>query len=148
MKLLDNVIKEVGRLHPPVFTVPRQVVRDVEFAGYTLSAGTPVRLALSACHHLSTVFDSPEVFDPDRFAPPREEDKRTPYALVTFGGGPRLCIGVHFATIEVKLLAAHVLRSYHLEPMSDQPPRQSGFIATVVPDGIPMHVHAVTRALL
>ena len=148
MKLLDNVIKEVGRLHPPVFTVPRQVVRDVEFAGYTLSAGTPVRLALSACHHLSTVFDSPEVFDPDRFAPPREEDKRTPYALVTFGGGPRLCIGVHFATIEVKLLAVHVLRSYHLEPMSDQPPRQSGFIATVVPDGIPMHVHAVTRALL
>ncbi|TMD62493.1 MAG: cytochrome P450 [Chloroflexi bacterium] len=58
--------------------------------------------------------------------------------MVTFGGGPRLCIGVHFATIEVKMLAAHVLRSYHLEPISEQPPGQSGFIATVIPNGIPM----------
>jgi retinoid hydroxylase len=148
MKLLDNVIKEAGRLHPSVFTVPRLVMRDVEFAGYTLPAGTPVRLALAACHHLSTVFANPQVFDPDRFAPPREEDKRTPYALVTFGGGPRLCIGVHFATIEVKLLAAHVLRSYHLEPTSDQPPRQSGFIATIIPNGIPMRVTARTCAVV
>ncbi len=144
MKVLDNVIKEAGRLHPPVFTVPRSVLRDVEFAGYTLPAGTHVRLALAACHHLSDVFDNPEVFDPDRFAPPREEDKRTPYALVTFGGGPRLCIGVHFATIEVKMLAAQVLRSYHLEPMSDHPPEQSGFTATIIPNGLPTRVTART----
>lgn len=32
MKILDNFIKEAGRLYSPVFTVPRQVVHDVEFA--------------------------------------------------------------------------------------------------------------------
>ena len=148
MKLLDNFIKETGRLHPPVFTVPREVMRDVEFAGYRLPAGTPVRLALAASHHLPAVFANPEVFDPDRFAPPRDEDRRTPYGLVTFGGGPRLCIGVNFATIEVKMLAAHVLRSYHLEPVSDRPPEQSGFIATIIPNGIPMRVTERSRSQL
>ncbi len=79
--------------------------------------------------------------------PSREEDRRTPYALVTFGGGPRLCIGVHFATIEVKVLAAHVLRSYRLEPINNKPPAQIGLFATVIPDGIPMRVLARSRAV-
>jgi retinoid hydroxylase len=140
MKLLDNLIRETGRLHPPVFSVPRGVVQDVEFAGYTLPEGTIVRLALAAGHRLPNVFANPDVFDPDRLAPPREEDKRTPYSLVTFGGGPRLCIGINFANIEVKALAAHVLRSYHLEPVSDEPPIQIGFTATIIPSGIPVRV--------
>jgi cytochrome P450 len=146
MKTLDNFIAETGRLYSPVFTVPRQVVQEVEFADYTLPAGTIVRLALAAGHHLPRVFADPEAFDPDRFAPPREEDRRTPYGLVTFGGGPRLCIGVHFATIEVKVLAAHVLRSYHLKPASEEFPAQVGFTSTVVKNGIPMRVTARHRA--
>jgi len=146
MKTLDNFIAETGRLYSPVFTVPRRIVRNVECAGYTLPAGTIVRLALAAGHHLPGVFANPEAFDPDRFAPPREEDRRTPYGLVTFGGGPRLCIGVHFATIEVKALAAHVLRSYHLEPLSEEFPAQFGFTGTVVKNGIPMSVTARHRA--
>lgn len=146
MKLLDNFIKETGRLHPPVVTVPREVVRDVEFAGYRLPAGTPVRLALAASHHLPAAFANPGAFDPDRFAPPRDEDRRTPYGLVTFGGGPRLCIGVNFATIEVKVLAAQVLRSYHLEPASDRPPEQFGLTATIIPNGIPMRVTELSRS--
>jgi Cytochrome P450 len=73
-----------------------------------------------------------------------EEDKRTPYGLVTFGSGPRLCIGIHFATIEVKVLAAYVLRSCCLEPISEQPPEQAGFIATIIPNGISMRVRPLT----
>ncbi len=140
MKALDYFIRETGRLHPPVFNVPRGVVKDVAFAGYTLPAGTNVRLALAAGHRLPNVFATPDLFDPDRFAPPREEDKRTPYALVTFGGGPRLCIGINFANIEVKALAAHVLRACRLEPVGDQPPIQVGFTATMIPSGVPMRV--------
>lgn len=146
MKVLESFLKETGRLHSPLFNVPRRVVRDVEFADYTLPEKTPVRLALAASHRLPTVFANPEVFDPDRFAPPREEDKRTPYSLVTFGGGPRLCIGVHFATIEVKVLAAHILRTYHLEAGSSRPPEQVGLIGTFIPHGVPMRVRLGTTA--
>jgi cytochrome P450 len=120
--------------------VPRGVVREVEFAGYTIPVGTLVRLGLAACHRLPDVFANPDAFDPQRFAPPREEDRRVPYSLVTFGGGPRLCIGINFANIEVKALAAHVLRHYHLEPASADPPVQVGLTATILPAGAPMRV--------
>lgn len=146
LKTLDNFIKETGRLHTPVRMVPRQVLQDVDVAGYTLPAGTQVKLALAAGHRLPNVFANPEVFDPDRFAPPREEDKRTPYSLVTFGGGPRLCIGVHFASIEVKVIVAQVLRAYRLEPLNEQPPAQYGFLATFLPNGMPMRVLPHGRA--
>ena len=142
MKVLDNFIKEAARLHTPIFTVPRQVMREVEFAGYTLPKGTIVHLALAASHFLPNVFDKPEVFDPDRFTAPREEDKRTPYGFAPFGAGSRLCIGINFATIEIKLFVAHVLRSYNLEALSDQPPAQIGLIGTSIPMGIPMRVTA------
>ncbi|HEX6817901.1 MAG TPA: cytochrome P450 [Ktedonobacterales bacterium] len=140
LRILDNFVKETGRLHPPVFNVPRGVVEEVEFAGYTLPVGTQVRLALAATHMLPSVFAHPDVFDPDRFAPPREEDKATPYSLVTFGGGSRLCIGINFANIEVKALAAHILRTYSLEAMQEQPPQQVGLTATVLPGGAPLRV--------
>jgi cytochrome P450 len=140
LKVLDNFIKETGRLHSPVISVPRGVKRDVEFAGYEIPAGTWVRLSLAGGHRLPNVFADPERFDPDRFAPPREEDKRTPYSLVTFGGGPRLCIGINFANIEVKALAAHVLRSYTLTPAMEETPVDLGFITTIIPTGIPMRV--------
>jgi cytochrome P450 len=140
LKALENFIKETGRLHPPVFNVPRGVVEEVEFGGYTLPVGTNVRLALAATHRLPSVFANPERFDPDRFAPPRDEERKTPYGLVTFGGGPRLCIGVNFANIEVKALAAHVLRTFRLEAVEDHPPAQAGFTATVLPGGAPMRV--------
>jgi cytochrome P450 len=140
MKMLDNFIKEAGRLYPPVINVPRGVVKDFEFGGYRVPAGTPVRLALAASHRLPQIFANPDIFDPDRFAPPREEDKRSPYALVTFGGGPRICIGMNFANIETKALAAHVLRRYTIEPISGLAPLHAGHWTAVLPDGIRVRV--------
>lgn len=136
MKQLDNFIKETGRLYSPVINVPRGVVKDFEFGGYSVPAGTQVRLALAACHRLPAVWSDPARFDPDRFAPPREEDKRQQYALVTFGGGARICIGVNFANIETKALAAYVLRNYQLEPIPGQRLAHAGFWTAELSDGI------------
>lgn len=143
MRQLDNFIKEAGRLFPPVINVPRGVVEDFEFGGYHIPAGTQVRLALAAGHLLPEVFAEPFSFDPDRFAPPREEDRRTPYALVTFGGGPRICIGINFAQIEVKVLAAHVLRHYHMAVLPGQQIVHAGHWNATLPDGIRMEVKSL-----
>ncbi len=120
MRVLGNAMSEAGRLHPPVGSGPRGVVKEFTFGGYTVPAGAQVRYSIAGAHWLPDVFPDPERFDPDRFAPPREEDKRTPYALIPFGGGPRICIGVNFAQVEIKALAAHVLRRYTLEPVAGQ----------------------------
>jgi cytochrome P450 len=140
LKALDNFVRETGRLYPPVINVPRGISEEVEFVGYTLPAGTQVRLSLGGSHRLPTIFHDPDSFDPDRFAPPREEDKQYPYSLVTFGGGPRVCIGQHFANIEVKALIAHVLPLYNLTPLEGQHPVHAGFLNAFIPGGIKMHV--------
>jgi cytochrome P450 len=88
-------------------------------------------------------FTEPEQFDPDRYLPPREEDRRSPYALVTFGGGPRLCIGVNFANIEVKAIAVDALRRYELSPVESEPPLDMGLITVMVPGGMPMSVREI-----
>ncbi len=120
MKVLDNALSEAERLYPPVANGPRGVVEDFEFNGYHVPAGVFVFYSIAATHLLPSVFANPAHFDPDRFAPPREEDKKTPYSLVGFGGGPRICIGINFAQVEIKALASYILRHYRLEPVPNQ----------------------------
>ncbi len=140
LKALDNFVRETGRLYPPVLNLPRGVVKSFEFGGYSVPAGAELRLGVVGTHYLPSVFPKPETFDPDRFAPPREEDKQTPYGLVTFGGGPRICIGMHFANIEVRALAAHVLQHYDLTAASDTVPVHAGGLTAVLPGGVPLRV--------
>jgi cytochrome P450 len=136
LRLLDRFVRETGRLYPPVLQVPRGVVEDCEFAGYQLPAGIAAHLAIGAGHLLPTVFQEPARFDPDRFLPPRDEEKATPYGLITFGGGPRTCIGMSFAQLELKALVAHVLRTVELVALPDQPLVHAGFWTAFVPGGI------------
>ncbi len=120
LRVLGNALSEAGRLWSPVASGPRGVVSDFEFGGYHVPAGTQARYSIVGGHWMPNIFANPERFDPDRFAAPREEDKKVPYALIPFGGGQRICIGVNFAQVEIKALAAHVLRTYDLEPTPGQ----------------------------
>jgi cytochrome P450 len=97
-------------------------------------------VVVAAGHRLPNVFADPERFDVDRFLPPREEDKRHPYALVTFGGGPRICLGINVAQVEVTALAAHVRRHYRLSLIPGRVIRQVGGIVQTLPDGILIRV--------
>ncbi len=120
MKLLDNALSETERLYPPVPNGPRGVVEDFEFYGYHVPAGTQAFYSILGSHMIPSIFANPKIFDPDRFAPPREEHKKNPHALVGFGGGPRICIGISFAQIEIKTMVSHILRNYRLELVPDQ----------------------------
>jgi cytochrome P450 len=113
----------------------------VEFGGYVLPAGTKVRVSVIGCHRLPDIFREPHTFDPDRYAPPREEDKNHPYALIPFGGGPRICIGINFAQVEIKILAAHVLQRFALQSIPGKEIRQiyHGPMASI-PTGVPVRV--------
>jgi cytochrome P450 len=120
MKTLGYALKEAERLYPPISNLPRGVVKPFTFKGYTVEPGQHVLLSISGSHALSEVWQNPEAFDPDRFAHPREEEKKRPYSLIGFGGGPRICIGQNFATMEIKALAASVLSNFDLEVVEAQ----------------------------
>ena len=125
MKYLDAVVQEAGRLHHPAPAMPRKVVKGFEFGGYTVPEGSLVLYSPAISHRLPDVFDEPNAFDPDRFLEPREEHKREPSGLVTFGGGPRTCLGSAFAVLEMKALMVVLARGYEwsVAPSQDLRPR-------------------------
>jgi cytochrome P450 len=131
LQQLDLVLKEVERLWPPISLAQRGVIEDVEFEGVHLAPGTSVVYSPWATHRMPDVFADPNRFDPDRFAPPRSEHKATPYSLVGFGGGPRLCIGQAFALMEMKIVASLLLRKYRWQLESNQP--QLRYVPTLHP---------------
>jgi cytochrome P450 len=137
---LDRTLKEVERLWPPISLCQRGVTETVEFDGHTLSPGTLVVYSPWVTHRMADVFRDPERFDPDRFAPPREEHRATPYALVGFGGGPRLCIGQAFSLLEAKVIASLLLRRYRCDVAPGDPNLR--WVPTVHPrTGLPGTVH-------
>lgn len=140
MKVLENALSEAERLYPPVGNGPRGTFEAFEFHGYQVPAGSQVFYSIAASHLLPHVFSNPTQFDPDRFAPPREEHKKVPYALVGFGGGPRICIGTNFAKVEIKAMVAHILRRYRLEVVPGQEITQFYRTTSVLPNGLRMRV--------
>jgi cytochrome P450 len=114
------VLKEVERMHPPALAPARVVVQPFQFDGYDVPVGAMVRYATIICHFLPEVFAHPEAFDPERFAAPREEDKRTPYSLVGFGGGSRHCLGKPFAKIFLQTLLVMMLQHYDWSVVADR----------------------------
>lgn len=145
MRYLDNALLEAERMYPPVGNGPRGVIEDFDFNGYHVPAGAFVMYGIAASHLIPSIFADPETFDPDRFAPPREEHKRTPYALVGFGGGPRVCIGINFAKVEIKALISQALRRYQLELVPDQQLTQFYRITALPLYGIRMRVRERAR---
>ena len=66
-------------------------------------------------------FAEPQRFDPDRFAAPREEDAKHPFAYVPFGGGRHRCLGANFALMQQKAIFSVLLRRFEFELVA--PPR-------------------------
>lgn len=120
MPYLDQIVKEVERLYPPVAGGFRGVVKPFEFNGYRVPEGWMALYRIDAAHRDRRIYTDPERFDPDRFSPERAEHKRFDFSLVGFGGGPRVCLGLAFAQLEIKLVAAHLLRHYTWEVVPDQ----------------------------
>lgn len=112
LETLDRVIKESLRLVAPVHGIPRRTVKDVEFKGHTIPAGTFVMTSPLVTHQLPDYWKNPTHFDPDRFAPERNEHKQHPYQYVPFGGGAHMCIGLHFADLQIKAIMHQVLLKY------------------------------------
>ena len=112
--VLEGVVKEVLRLHPPLIILMRQVSQDLQFKDYTIKAGAMVWASPPVTHRLSKLFSNPLAFDPERFSDERREDKNL-MAYQPFGGGKHKCSGNAFAMFQIKAIFAVLLRRYEFE---------------------------------
>lgn len=121
MPLTEMVFKEALRLIPPVPLVPRRAVRDFEWQGVTIPAGASVTAMIGPILMSPEYFTNPESFDPERFSPNRAEDKSHKFAWSPFGGGAHKCIGMHFASMQVKAFMHAFLGRYRVRLASAKP---------------------------
>jgi cytochrome P450 len=119
MTQTDRVIKETLRLYPPLSTLPKFSNRSFEHNGYIIPSDVLVITYPIHTHHMEEYWDNPTVFDPDRFSPERAEHKRHHYSWVPFSGGAHMCIGLHFANMQIKLVIAELLLSYRISVPAD-----------------------------
>ena len=118
LKFTEQIAKESMRLYPPAFGLGREAIADCEIGGYHVPAGTQVFMFQWATQRDSRFYDQPDKFMPERWT---EEftDRLPKYAYFPFGGGPRACIGVSFAMMEIILVLATVGQKFRLELVPD-----------------------------
>ncbi|KAM3862855.1 LOW QUALITY PROTEIN: cytochrome P450 26C1 [Diretmus argenteus] len=109
LRYIDCVVKEVLRFLPPVSGGYRTALQTFELDGYQIPKGWSVMYSIRDTHETAAVFQSPELFNPDRFGPDREESRSSRFSYVPFGGGVRSCVGKELAQIILKTLAIELI---------------------------------------
>ncbi len=142
--LLENIIKEVLRLHPPLIFLIRKVMQDFHFKGYTVKAGKYLCTSPRVSHRIAEVFPDPEKFDPDRYTRQRQEDA-LPFSWIAFGGGKHKCSGNAFALLQLKAIFCILLRRYTFELVDDKDSYQDDFTQMVVQPASPCRIRYVKR---
>jgi sterol 14-demethylase len=112
--VLEAVLKEVLRLHPPLIILMRGVLRDFTAEGVTIPEGSLVAISPPVSHAMPELFPDPERFDPGRYVEGRAEDER-PFAWIPFGGGLHRCSGSAFALMQLKAITMSLVRRFEFE---------------------------------
>ena len=114
MDYLDMCISETLRMFPPGPRVDRVANEDYKYKDLNIPKGTPICISIYAIHHDPEIYPEPEKFKPERFS---EEGKksRDNESYLGFGIGPRNCVAMRFALLEIKLLIAKILSRYQFE---------------------------------
>jgi cytochrome P450 len=139
LALLEMAFKEAMRINPPVPGIPRAAVRDFQFKGYDIPAGTRVAVSPLFTHRMSEFWAEPLKFDPRRFADDVVR-ARHKYAWVPFGGGAHMCLGLHFAYMQAKTFFYHLLTTTRVSLAHGYVPRWQMWPIPKPRDGLPIRI--------
>ena len=115
-------VKEALRLNAAAPVLWRRALRDTEFDGYSIPAGTVTGVNPMLTHLLPQIWVEPDRYDPNRFSP-EQARMRHRFAFVPFGGGAHGCLGANFASLQVRALLRYLLEDHDLVLINDRPPR-------------------------
>ena len=120
MPWLQATLKEALRLYPPAAVLfTRRTCKDVTIGPWRLPKGHLIALTPYVIQRDARWFESPEIFKPERFLLDASDTPRG--AWIPFGTGPRVCIGQHFAMLEMGIIAAMLMQRFHLTWPHDAP---------------------------
>ncbi|ELU08150.1 hypothetical protein CAPTEDRAFT_208871 [Capitella teleta] len=115
LSYLQGVIDESLRLYSPTLRVERVCSKDTVINGLHIPSKTTIVIPIQAIHLDPDLWPDPQTFNPKRFSS-EERAKRDPYCWQPFGMGPRSCIGVRLALMQMKMALVHVLSKFKVSP--------------------------------
>jgi cytochrome P450 len=114
LEFTTQVIQEGLRLYPPFWMIDRMAVADDRIGDLVIPGGSMVIVYVYGAHHAPRHWQNSETFDTERFLKGNEK-QRTPFTYLPFGGGPRGCIGNHYAMLQVLMILSDLLRKYDFQ---------------------------------
>jgi cytochrome P450 len=131
----DAVIREAMRLYPPAWAIGREATTPIQVGDVEVPAGTQILIPQWVVHRDPRWFAEPLAFRPERWLD--ERAKALPrFAYFPFGGGPRICVGNHFARLESLMLLAVWMRRFEVAPVP-------GFSVSLLPSATLRPLHGV-----
>ena len=140
---IELVFKESLRLYQPLPTIARRSLVEFEIHGQKIPANVPVAVFPIQVHRSPLWWKNPEQFDPERFSPARAEHRRHAFAWAPFGGGAHMCLGLHFAEMQVKAVMLPLLRSWQWRVPAGYAPDYAYAPIAKPRDGLPIRLTAV-----
>ncbi len=120
LRYTEMVLAESMRMYPPAWTIGRRALKDYAISGYLIPARSILLMSQYVMHHNPEYFPDPFRFDPERWRPEARES-RPKFSYFPFGGGPRLCIGEHFAWMEGVLVLATIAQRFRMRLVAGHP---------------------------
>ncbi|XP_075549778.1 cytochrome P450 6a8-like isoform X3 [Dermacentor variabilis] len=109
-----QTILETLRMYAPVIAfTTRRASSDYRYENVLLREGVSVMACSHQVHHDPNLWERPGEFDPERFSP-EQKLSRDPLAFQAFGVGPRNCVGMKLAQLEMALVVAKIVHRFRL----------------------------------
>lgn len=146
-----SVVLETLRMHPPAYMIGRCAAVDVSLQGscYEVPSKTTALIAPYLLHFNPSRWENPEEFNPSRWHTSKWTTALSGFgpnkSYLPFGGGPRVCIGTHFAFFEVILVMVTMLQNFKLVPASTFPAPEP--IITLRPKAVQVRLLRLSRTL-
>ena len=117
MPYVKQCVEETLRLYPPAYVTDRVALEADQCEDIAIEKGSIWLVSFYEMHRRKDLWDAPDQFDPDRFAPDKVKSYRDFY--FPFGAGPRMCVGNNFAMFEMVLVVARMLERFDIKPFND-----------------------------
>ena len=138
-----QVIEEGMRLYPPAWALGRRLVEDTTIDGKHYKGDSIFLMSVHGLHRNPDLWNDPDAFRPERFSTDAVR-MRPKGHYIPFGAGPRMCIGYHFAMMEMQLLLVQLIRNFDFELVAEQRVEPQPLIALKPKYGIKMRVRALS----
>jgi cytochrome P450 len=139
MSYVRNVFRETLRLYPPITFIPRVAAETTTIGTQKVKKGAMIMISPWTAHRNAELWQHADRFDPDRFNRTGGDEDRG--AFMSFGLGPRVCVGAAFATIESGLILARLVRRFDFTVDNPEEVRPVARLTTRPAKEIQVHVH-------